>query len=204
MKSISFSGYKWAAKSSKTPVGPGPNYFSDNNKNVWTDKQGYLHLIITDKNGNWHCAEIISEKSFGYGKYVFCLANEIEKLDKNVVLGLFTYDDSLEYNHREIDIEFSKWGKKKNKNAQFMVQPKNKYRFDIQSEEELTCIFDWQSNKISSQVQYNSWIYAGKDIPEPNNEKTRINFWLFKGRSPSDKNDIEIVIKKFVFNPIDK
>jgi hypothetical protein len=200
VKTLPFSGYKWIAKTSKSPVGPGPNYFSDSIENVWIDKQGQLHLKITKKNGKWYCAQANYEKSLGYGKYIFHLAG-INRLDKNVVVGLYTYDDLPEYNHREIDIEFSKWGKSKNNNARFVVQPRSKHKFNTQLNKDSTHSFDWKSKKISFQSPYKSWIYKGKNIPKPGNENPRINLWLFKEKPPSDNKEIEIVIKKFEFIP---
>ncbi len=133
---LSFSGYTWRIKSSETPVGPGPNYFSNSPENVWVDEMGQLHLKITRKNGQWFCAEVISEKTFGYGTYRFYLASRIDLLNENVVLGLFTWDDDSIYYNREIDIEFSRWGDPTNDNAQFVVQPyfhtDNIHRFTIQ------------------------------------------------------------------------
>lgn len=36
-KILLFSGYEWLVKSSVITVGPGPNYFSDSDENVWVD-----------------------------------------------------------------------------------------------------------------------------------------------------------------------
>jgi hypothetical protein len=219
LRQIVFSGHRWKVKSSETLVGPGPNYFSNSEENVWVDEQGQLHLKITKRNGRWCCAEVISEKNFGYGKYVFYLASRIDQLNENAVVGLFTWDDAPEYNHREIDIEFSRWGQLTNDNAQFVVQPwdhpGNMYRFNIQLDEDYsTHSFNWSSENISFQSLYGHysthpddsyiidlWNYTGGDIPKPGNENTRINLWLLNGDPPSDSMEAEIVIKKFEFIP---
>ena len=216
---LSFSGYNWIVKSSKIPVGPGPNYFLDSSENVWVDEQDQLHLKLTKRNGRRYCAEVISEKSFGYGKYIFYLVSRVDQLNENVVVGLFTWDDAPEYNHREIDIEFSRWGQPTNNNAQFVVQPwdrpGNIYRFNIQLNGDYsTHSFNWRSESISFQSLHGhystppndsyiieSWDYTGEDIPRPGNENARINVWLFNGTPPSDSVEAEIVIKKFEFIP---
>lgn len=218
-RTISFSGYKWMVKSSNTPVGPGPNYFSDSNKNVWVDNKGRLHLKITKRNNKWYCAEIISQENFGYGKYIFYLASRVDHLNENVVLGLFTWDDASEYNHREIDIEFSKFGEPLEDNSQFVVQPwdtsGNRHRFNtVLKERYSTHSFEWKSDSIFFQSLYGqnsspsdsnevieSWNYTGNDIPEPGNENARINLWLFDGDFPSDNRGVEVIIKKFKFIP---
>jgi len=68
IRTIIFSGYKWKVKSSESKAGPGPNYFSDKEEDVWVDNEGKLHLKITKKDGKWYCTEVISDSSFGYGK----------------------------------------------------------------------------------------------------------------------------------------
>lgn len=59
------------------------------------------------------------KKSLGYGSYAFVIKNGFQYIDKNVVLGLFTYLDV----HHEIDFELSKWGDSNAYNAQYVVQP---------------------------------------------------------------------------------
>ncbi len=220
LREIEFSGYTWLVKnSSDWEVGPGPNYFSDSDENIRVDDQGQLHLKITNRDGKWYCAEVISKRSFGYGKYIFYLASRVDQLDKNVVLGLFTWDDTCPGNHREIDIEFARWGAEEAENAQYVVQPwdhpENRHRFNIQlSENYSTCSFDWDSESILFQSLYGhyisppdesyiieSWNYTGEDIPEPGSENTRINLWLFNGNPPSDSKEVEVIIKKFEFIP---
>lgn len=217
-KILSFSGYQWRVKSSASPFGPGPNYFSDNSENVWVDELGQLHLKITKRNGKWYCAEVVSKETFGYGTYRFYVASRIDQLDENVIVGLFTWDDDPANNHREIDIEFAKWGQAENENAQFVVQPWNTFgnmvRFPIQLNETLsTHSFDWRNDNILFQSIYGHystppdshivvmWNYTGQDIPPPGNENARINLWLFNGEPPSDRQEVEIVITKFEFIP---
>lgn len=217
-KILSFSGYRWIVKSSKTPAHPGLNYFSDSSENVWIDKKGQLHLRMTKRNGRWHCVQVISIKNFGYGKYIFYLASRVDQLDKNVVVGLFTFDGAPEYKHREIDIEFSKWGGLHPENGLFVVQGKNirhRHRFDIQLNGNYsTHSFIWRSQNVffqslhghysnppSSNHVIKLWTHAGEDIPPSGNEKARINLWLFKGKPPSDNEEVEVVIKKFEFIP---
>src|SRR5437667_40636 len=64
---IKFSGYDWTVKSSRDRVGPGPNYFSDGEENVRVDERGRLHLRLTQREGRFYCAEVVSRRSFGAG-----------------------------------------------------------------------------------------------------------------------------------------
>lgn len=108
---IFFSGYGWNKKASAFPVGPGPNFFSASDKNVWLDDQGYLHLKITKEGTQWRAAELISTANMGYGTYIFTVASNLTTFNEKVVLGLFTWDDNTFYEqaNSEVDIEFSRW-----------------------------------------------------------------------------------------------
>jgi hypothetical protein len=223
-QTIDFSGYKWDVKSSsEDTTGPGGNYFSNRKRDVWVDADSQLHLKITKRNGKWYCTEVVSQKSFGYGKYIFYLGTWLDSLtiDKNVVLGLFTYDSLTPGpNFREIDIEFSKWAQEVNQNAQFLVQPyqqsENVHRFDVKLNGYYsTHSFDWRSDSIFFQSLHGhyasppnnnyiieTWRYGGDDNPTPGNEKVRINLWLFRHQPPTDDKDVEVIIKRFEFIPL--
>lgn len=214
---ISFSGFDWIVRTTgEAKQGPGPNLFSDAQENVWVDEQGRLHLKIVQKGGLWYCSGVILRRSMGYGKYVFYISSDLSKLDKQVVAGLFTYKNDNE----EIDIEFSRWGVADNQDSQFAVQPSekagNKERYDLQLlGVQSTHAFNWQPNKIefislqghglTSGVEniIHEWAYIGGDIPPENEERLRMNLWLFRGVAPSDLKDQEIIIEKveFIKNP---
>ena len=108
---IFFSGYGWNKKASTFPVGPGPNFFSEADKNIWLDANGFLHLKITKENGQWKSAELVSTANLGYGTYIFTLASDVSQLNEKAVLGLFTWDNNsfAEQGNSEVDIEFSRW-----------------------------------------------------------------------------------------------
>lgn len=220
-KTLNFSGYVWKVKSSEKRVGPGSNYFSDSNDNVWVDNTGRLHLKLTEHEGRWYCAEVISEKSFGLGTYRFYLSTPLAKLDSNITLGLFTWSDSPAYAHREIDIECAKWGKANDtNNAQFVVQPYQprgrllRYRVP-ENIETVTYSFFWQANSVlfrcveghvavpaTGNTVIQEWNFTKSQIPKPGDENARMNLWLAVGRTPLDANDTEVVISKFEFLPL--
>lgn len=216
-----FSGYDWDVKTSGGFLfGPGPNIFSDNLENVWVDEEGKLHLRITYRDGEWRCAEVISNDSFGYGTYRFYIDSPVNALDPNVVLGLFTWSDDPAYSYREIDVEIARWGDATDPtNAQFVVQPWNNpgnlVRYTIPSgSAPTTHSFDWQAHRIvfaSHDGAYDpppdaapivsEWTYEGPDIPVPGDEQVRINLWLVSGIEPTDGEEVEVVISRFVFIP---
>lgn len=211
---IEFSGYEWIVRTSNdSKVGPGPNYFSDSEDNVWVDDDGRLHLKIVQKGGLWYCSGIILRQSLGYGKYAFYLSSDVSKLDQHVVGGLFTYLNDEE----EIDIEFSRWSEADNQDSQFAVQPShlpsNKERYDLNLLTELsTHSFHWQPDKVNffsrqghgltvdKDNRIHEWTYLGNNIPPSRGtERLRLNLWLFRGRVPSDAKEHEMIVDKVEF-----
>ena len=78
---------------------------------------------------------------------------DVSQLDPSAVLGMFTWDDTLvDANHREMDIEISRWGDPGGKNAQYVVQPyyvpANMVRFSAPAGR-LTYSFHWQPGRVS-------------------------------------------------------
>jgi hypothetical protein len=108
---LSFSGLKWNIKHSAGLLGPGPNYFSDHPNDVWIDDQGFLHLTVHEHDGIWYSTEVVSQDTFAYGTYIFTIEGNLKNIDKEIVLGLFTWDNNTfqEQANSEVDIEFSKW-----------------------------------------------------------------------------------------------
>jgi hypothetical protein len=215
---ISFSGYNWSVKTSTGKVGPGPNHFSDSTNNVWVDAQGRLHLKILKSRGHWYCSEVILQASLGYGTYRFYLDSAVDALDPNVVLGLFTWNDAPDYNHREIDIEMSRWGQVNNLNAQYVVQPytlpQNIFRWQEPAGlPQSTHSFNWQVSSVFFQALKGlnatppdpSYIIQqdtlSNGIPVPGGENARINLWLNNGSAPTNGQSLEIIINRFEFVP---
>lgn len=227
-RTIDFSGYTWIVRSSGgAKEGPGPNYFNDSSESVWLDENCYLHLKIRSFEGNWYCSEVYTQQSFGYGMYVFQLSPGFEMMDINTIVGLFTYLDDF----HEIDIEYSRWGNlNEPNNGQFVVQPyyttgnMERFKLDNNGEPSLHAFY-WNEDFIQFRAMYGTdississdlikgseacnnliyeWIYRGNDNPLPSTELVHINFWLRNGLPPTDLNEVEIVIEKFQFIPID-
>ncbi len=217
LRTIQFSGYSWRVKTSETGVGPGPNLFSGEPGDVWVDTLGRLHLRIVKRDGRWYCSEVYSAKAFGYGIYTFTLAGPVDRLDKNAVLGLFTWDDNApQYAYREIDIELSRWGDAAAANAQFVVQPwehaGNEHRFEMAPSGVFsTQSFEWSADRILFSSRQGreptlgdaieTWSYTGSDIPPPGAGNARINLWLMNGTPPSNGKSAEVVVDSFRFTP---
>ncbi len=125
--SIHFAGHDWTVKIHETGKwGPGPNYFSGNERDITIDDNGYLHMKIVKRNDKWFSTEVVSDKNMGFGTYIFTVDADLENISDNIVLGLFTWDNNTFQTdgNSEVDIEVSKWNNKaEQRTLQYGVQP---------------------------------------------------------------------------------
>jgi hypothetical protein len=215
---LHFSGYEWNAKDSGS-MGPGPNAWSA--KNIWVDPKGQLHLRISHRDGKWECGEVESTQRFGFGTYQFQIEGAIDKLDPQIVLGLFNYPtrDVGVDGTNEIDIEFARWGNVKWPNGNFTVWPPIKdakngsdtFKFTLKRSDS-THRFTWDRHSVEFESKtgvddkqselIHAWRFSPEDfmarIPQ-NPEPVLINLWLFRGKPPEDGKEVEIVVKRFIF-----
>ena len=206
-RTIEFSGQTWRVRGHDG--GPGPNHWSDAEESVWVDAQG-LHLKIRPIAGVWHCAEVSAVAPASPGLYRFQIASRVDQLDPNVVASPFLYKDDA----HEIDIEFSRWQKAGEPNAQFVVQPYflrgHRERFDVQlAEPAFTCYFDWKADAVhfgaypgfgaapaSGAPGFREWSYTGSSIvPGQDEAHLDLNLWLIKGQAPTDGKEVEFIVK---------
>lgn len=214
-RSINFASHNWWVKNTVLIAGPGPNYFSDSTQNVWVDN-GQLHMKITRRGNTWYCPEVICKDTFAYGKYVFKIASPAGNMDPNIVCGLFTWDMSSIESHREIDIEFSKWGIVQNINAQYVIQPFGSpghlhHWILPPSIVYSSHFFEWQQDTVKFKsvsglninppdTIYQSWNFTGNSVPHHSKENVRMNLWLFNGIPPSNMQEAEVIIYDFSFS----
>lgn len=198
---VQFSGRTWYVRSSPQLSGPGPNRFSDTAKSVWVDATGALHLTIHREKGKWQSSEVFSDV-LGRGTYTWSVSSNVNALDRNVVLGLFSY---LDDNH-EIDVEIARWGNAADPtNAQFVVQPYghpgNLTRFTTPAGP-TTYGFTWGQSTVAFTGPSTSWTYSGPDVPQTTGHRAHMNLWLFGGSAPSDGRDVEVVLRSFAYTPL--
>lgn len=212
-RTIHFAGCHWNVKSGYW--GPGPNHFSDSAESVWVDDQGRLHLKIRQIGSTWYCVEVYTTQFTSYGEHRFLVDGRIDLLDRNIVLGLFTYSSDAS----EIDIEFSRWGDPNYAQVgSFTVQPwttaGNCERFICHLDSaQTTHYFNWQPDSVTFASMHghylgdppapnyyiHRWTYQGKDTPRnSHNLRTHINYWLNRGDRPLDIRTLEVIITHVV------
>ena len=213
---IQFSGYTWNVKNG-SHLGPGPNYWSRNN--VWIDANGFLHLKITKDSatGKWFCAEVSTQQTFGFGKWQFWVEGRIDKLDKNVVLGLFNYSGNDGFD--EMDIEWARWGNNSYPNCNYTVWPAEKgfKNYSYVKEVSLSGKNTTQRfTRTDSSVRFqslqgftngNNNQFANAICTSPPKSVSTltmpayINLWLMNGLAPSNSKEAEIIVHKFSYTP---
>lgn len=211
VKTLNFSGYEWKVRTNPSDRGATVNYFEA--ENAKTDENGFLHLRITKQAEKWTCAEISLTRSLGYGTYNF-VVRDVSQLEPAAVFSMFTWDDlGTDQNHREMDIEISRWGEPANKNMQFVVQPyyipANVARFTAPSGK-LTYSFHWESGRVTfktiqGETGNKERIIAEhiftSGIPASESETIHLNLYIFGyGKNPLQKEN-EVVVEKFEFLP---
>ncbi len=207
---LTFSGYEWEVRQTPSDRGGANDYDPDN---AWTDADGVLHLRLRQRDGRWTSAEVILNRTLGYGTYAF-VVRDASRLDPAVTMGMFTWDDlGLDQNHREMDIEISQWGDPSIPNAQFVVQPyyvpANVMRFTAPAGR-ATYSFRWEPGRALfktvrgtgsggqpavAQHEFTS------GVPIPGNERVRINLYFFRYSPSPPQNEVEVLIERFQYFP---
>lgn len=210
-RTVRFSGFEWELKKTGgRALGPGPNWFSDEEDSVWTDKAG-LHLKIAFRDGYWSCAEAMLDRPLGHGLYEFSVARPLHDLEQNTVFSGFLYESD----EREIDIEFSKFSNPHCRYAlgHYVVQPGrtrgNHETFPIPHTERTNHGILWLSDGVTfacwnaddrnDASSWRTWRYEGSDNPPPARPRFIFNLWLNEGRYP-DREE-EVVVSSFAFTP---
>ena len=128
----------------------------------------------------------------------------MDRLDPNVVLGLFNYPtpDVGPDGTNEIDIEFAKWGKPEAPMGNYTVWPAREglrranKRFSVELKGEYaTHRFIWNSTGVTFQslhghhddnsTYFADWPYQPQN-PAQKAMPVRINLWLFQGQPPME------------------
>lgn len=210
-REVEFAGLDWYVRT--TYGNPGGNVWNNNPSTVWVDGDG-LHLTVKKDAKGWYCTEVTALEPLGYGLYTFQLIGRTDLLDKNVVMGIFLYEDDTQ----EIDIEFGRWGYAEADSSQYVIQPGstegNLNRFDfVQGGTYTTHTILWEPTKITFRSYHGhstdplnlieEWEYTGDDNPVADDELLILNLWLIEGAdAPSDEQEVEFIVHDFEFSPL--
>ena len=206
-RSVTFSGYDWQVRDQPSDRG-GLNDYDP--RNAWVDDDGHLHLQLVQRDGRWTSAEVALTRSLGYGTYSF-IVRDVAHLEPAAVLGLLTWDeDAADQNHREFDVELSRWGDPAIANAQYVVQPyyvaANVHRFAAPAGR-LTHSVRWEPGRAEFSTARGTG--AGRvaqhvftsSVPVPGNERVRMNLYFFRFSPSQLQKTVEVVVEKFQYLP---
>jgi len=209
-KVLSFSGYEWQVRQIPSDRGGQNDYAAEN---AWVDADGLLHLRLAKRGDRWFSAEVILTRSLGYGTYAFTV-RDTSTLDPAVTFGMFTWDEeAVEQNHRELDIDISRWGDPNVPNAQFVLQPyyvpANVARFPAPAGP-LAHSFRWEPGRVSFRTvrgrnPLGTDVVARKEftsgVPSPAAERVRMNLYYFRYAPRPPQADVEVVVERFQYLP---
>jgi hypothetical protein len=128
---------------------------------------------------------------------------------------MFTWDDyGADQNHREMDVEISRWGDSNSNNAQYVIQPfyvpANVVRF-MQPPGTVTHSFRWEPGSVtfkstvgraagtSSRIAAEHVFTSG--VPLPGGETVRVSLFPFDNKKNPLRSASEVVIEKFEYLP---
>ena len=211
---VNFSGFTWRVR--WKPSDRGGTFNPYHPDNVFTDKAGALHLRILKRDVQWTCSEVNLTHSLGYGTYSFTV-EDTSRLEPSVVFGMFTWDFSTDReNHREFDIDISRWGDPENKNAEFLIQPNfvpaNISRFNTPAGK-LKHTIVWEPGRITMETSrlsgpgHSSLVFKRvftSEIPTAGSEAVRMTFYLYRkptGDSLALQHPAEVVVDRFEYLP---
>ena len=212
-KPLKFGGYDWDVRTIASDRGGSNHPYSGDN--AWTDSAGALHLRIAKTSDDWSCAEVVLNRSLGYGTYVL-VVRDISHVEPAAVLSMTTFDDwGGDQSYREMDAEVSRWGDASSKNnAQYVVepyyQPGNVYQY-VAPSGTLTFSMQWGAGHVKFKTVRGNSPGPGapviseheftSGVPSPGQERLQLFFYVV----PSDKNllrhDNEVVLEKFQYLP---
>jgi len=212
-KPVKFSGYDWDVRTIASDRGGSSHPYRG--ENAWTDSDGALHLRISKVSDDWSCAEVVLNRSLGYGTYVL-VVRDTSQFEPATVLSMTTFDEwGGDQSYREMDAEVSRWGDATSKsNAQYVIepyyQPGNVYQFGVPSGK-ITFSMQWEAGRVKFKtVRGDSRDAAASvvaeheftsGVPSPSQERVQLFFYIVA----SDKNPLqhenEVVLEKFQYLP---
>jgi hypothetical protein len=178
-----------------------------------------MHLRLEKRNGVWTSAEVYTTETPGYGRFEFEITTRLDRLDPNVVLGLFTYPSGGLDGQHEIDIEFARFGNAAAgaPNLNYVVYPATKLTttqgrcalaWDVPAAPSVHR-FVWSATDVAFQsfatnamgsttTPYRSWRFVPTGAFAISNGAwpLHLNLWLYGGRPPLNDSPVEIVIRR--------
>jgi hypothetical protein len=210
-KTIAFSGYDWVVRQVMNERFGRNEYDA---RNVWVDAKGHLHLLLTQRNGQWTSAEVVLTRHLGYGTYVFQV-RDVSQMDPASAFSMYTWDEfGADQNYREMNIDMSRWGDPHARNARYVLDPDhvatNVFRFDAPPGT-LTHSLKWEPGRVSfATMRANDtgahappaaqWqMTAG--VPTAGTESIHLTLLYVRSSPSPPSGNVEVVVERFLYLP---
>ena len=208
VKVIQFSGYDWSVRTASSDRGGALRLYDADN--AWVDAKGFLHLKMERRNEEWHCAEVIMNRSLGYGTYRF-VVEDVSHMSVAAVMGMYTFDEfGVDENRNELDVELGHWGNPDRENSEYVVQPyyvpENEVRFNAPPGT-LTYSFRWQPDSAAFRTTRGAAGSPLSDhtftsgIPRASGQTVHMDLYDYHYSKNSVHEPAEVVIEKFEYLP---
>ncbi len=217
MNEITFCGRNWSIRDADI-AGPGPNGFD--RRNVTRISEDQVRLDVTCRDGRWTCAELQTVERVGFGTYQFWLIGRIDLMDPRLVFGFFPYptpDVGPDGTH-EIDIEFSRWGRRETACGHFTVCPTKLPGSSATRVYDVSLQGDFTTHRMTrapGRVTFSSH-HGHRELGDMEGEiaswesttdvstaamPIHMNFWLFQGHPPLNGNNTTLIVANFQVVP---
>lgn len=215
---INWAGYSWTI----SPYAIGGGQVSGNDAETWIDSRGYLHMDMSKIGSTWYGSEVATTTNHGFGTYYWVWSGPFTSLEKQAVIGAFTYGPQGGIGadgENEIDVEFSKWNVTGNQyNGDFTIYPSTGHggsnaniNWTYTGGTTCTCRVDWNSTSITESIWSGvvpinastssanvTWTHTGTTTNMPQAAVPYLfNVWSY-GVKPTKAVDITIQTFQFV------
>jgi len=210
-KTITFSGYDWLVRQLPNDRRGMNDYDA---RNVWVDRDGHLHLLLSERDGRWTSADVRLTRSLGYGTYAFDV-RDTSHIDPSAAFSMYTFDPlGSDQNFRELTIDVSRWGEPGNLDGQFVVQPEtvpaNVLRFAVPAGL-VTHSFRWEPGRVAFKTVRRGGSPGGDKVaaerlftarvPTAGAERPQLTLLYDRSAARPPAQPVEVVVEKFVFLP---
>jgi hypothetical protein len=182
---FSWSGYRWAVRTTKKPATPGHNVWGDSRQNVRVRGDRTLRVNIF----RGKAVEIVGTSPTGYGRYRWVVESDVSATDPFRVAAFFVHGD-----RGEQDIEFSRWGDPLLTTAGSWVTWRRSRRlgfgfFAVSPVPPFILDIDWMVGATRFTVRDSSrTTLLDTTVPSVGGGRhtaPRISYWLYPGNGPS-------------------
>lgn len=217
---LQWSNFTWDAKEG----------LGDPGANLWVDTQdvvsgdGSFTIVISPPSAGqvpyqWKCGQVTSKEASIMGAYAFTVTSPVAVFDPNVraSMGVIKLNETEGLQHPVITMEVGRFTTSQDssmKNARASVSTSQgviSKTFFVNSSNTTIWAFNWTQYRVSFQVSalesfetvpvtVFTWATAPPEVKPSNITRTMVSAYLEGHQPPSDKKQVQIVLKRLTVN----